>query len=393
MNAGIQPVLPRFNGACLSNLLPAIVASLDRPGDEPEWLPAPVRDATQVVVLVLDGLGYEQLASRRSIAPTISSGTGGPVTTVAPSTTACALTSLVTGLPPAVHGMVGYRVHVDGDVFNILKWRIGPRDARETIRAREFQRYVSFPRTARATPEIRTPGGSGGERADLVPVVTRNDYRPTGFTAAHLAEAKLYGWQTAAEIPVEVSALLNDGHQLVYAYYDGIDRVSHARGLDQHFDAELRFADRLVADMLSELPKGSVLVVTADHGQVDVGPSVEVLGPDVMDGVTLLTGEGRFRWLHTLPGAEEDVASAARETYGNIAWVWTRDELVEEGILGGEPVPEVMARLGDVVLAPFSDTAFFDPADVGEQRLVGRHGSLTAAEMLVPLLAWSAPGT
>jgi hypothetical protein len=68
--------------------------------------------------------------------------------------------------------------------------------------------------------------------------------------------------------------------------------------------------------------------------------------------------------------------------------VRTFEEIVDEGWLGGEPVPEVRARMGDVVLAPYTPTAFLDPADTGEQRLVSRHGSLTEAEMLVPFVAF-----
>ena len=114
-----------------------------------------------------------------------------------------------------------------------------------------------------------------------------------------------------------------------------------------------------------------------------------VLGADVMDGVSLLSGEGRFRWLHARPGAaRDDLVEAAAQTCGGVAWVRTREEVVAEGWLGGEPIPAVAERMGDVVLAPFEPTAFLDPADTGEQRLICRHGSLTADEMLVPLLAW-----
>ena len=131
-------------------------------------------------------------------------------------------------------------------------------------------------------------------------------------------------------------------------------------------------------------------MVTADHGQVDVGGSVEVLGPEVMEGVTLISGEGRFRWLHVRPGARADVAQAATDLHGDVAWVRTKDQIVEEGWLGGVPSPTIAARLGDVALVPFAPTAFLDPADTGELRLKARHGSLTPAEMLVPLLAWPA---
>ena len=71
-----------------------------------------------------------------------------------------------------------------------------------------------------------------------------------------------------------------------------------------------------------------------------------------------------------------------------MAWVRTKEQIIDEGWLGGVPSAQVAARLGDVALVPFTPTAFLDPADTGELRLKARHGSLTPAEMLIPLLAW-----
>jgi len=365
-------MIPEYGGPCLCNVVPALLSRVDRTGlPAPDWLPSPVSRARQVVLLVLDGLGWEQLVDRSHLVPTLASGNGGPITSVAPSTTAAALTSLVTGLPPAVHGMVGYRVQVDGQVMNVLGWRLGGSDARRTVRPRRFQPFPAFPR--------------GGVRT---PVVSRVDYGSTGFTAAYLGDSIPHGFHTPSGMVPEVCELLAAGELLVYAYYDGIDRVAHARGLGEHYDAELRAVDRIVADLLEALPPGAALVVTADHGQVVVETSEAVLGSDVMDGVVLLSGEGRFRWLHVRPGATEDVAAASAAEFGHVAWVRTLEQIVDEGWLGGEPVPEVAARLGDVALVPFTPIAFLDPADTGEQRLVGRHGSLTSAEMLVPLVSW-----
>ncbi len=376
MVTNVEPMVPDFGGACLTNLMPALLGHIG-PGREkptlPSWMPAPVAAATQVVLLVIDGLGREQLDERRAIAPTLAAGGAATMTSVAPSTTAAALTSLVTGTAPAHHGVVGYRVALDGQIMNILKWKLGQDDARQKVPATTFQRAQTFP----GAPH-------------RVPVVSRHDYGVTGFTAAHLGQARLEPWYTPAGIPVSIKQLLDQGEPFVYAYYDGIDKVSHATGLGAHYDAELAYVDRLVGDVLAVLPPGAVLVVTADHGQVEVGTTVEVLGPDVMDGVTLLSGEGRFRWLHTRAGAADDVAAAAHGAFGDVAWIRTRDQIVAEGWLGGEPIPQVMDRLGDVVLAPFAPTAFLDPADTGEQGLVTRHGSLTAAEMRVPLLSWTA---
>ncbi len=362
-----EPVLPDFDGASLPSLVPALAEVLAG-GPGPDWLPSELAGAAQIVLLVLDGLGAEQLAPRAAQAPALSAAPGTTLTSVAPSTTACALTSLTTGLPPAVHGLLGYRLAQGDQVLNALHWRLAGRDARRLLPAPGYQPHPVFP---------GLPGP--------VPVVTRADYAQTGFTAAHLGGTELRGVSTPSGLAVEVARALGQGAPFVYAYHDGVDRVAHASGLGDLYQAELVAADRLVADMAAVLPPGAALVVTADHGQVDVGPAIEVLGPEVMDGVTLLSGEGRFRWLHVRPGAADEVAAAALAAFGEVAWIRTRDELVDHGWLGGEPVPTVMDRLGDVALIPFEPLAFLDPADTGEQRLKARHGSLTAAEMLVPL--------
>jgi hypothetical protein len=355
-------------------VVPTLLGQLDAPGRAlPDWAPPQLGEARQIVLLVVDGLGAEQLGERVHLAPVLAGGTGGALTSVAPSTTACALTTLATGKVPAEHGVVGYRVAFEGDIMNVLQWSIGGRDARMRVPAHDFQPFPSFP-------------GSSGP----VPVVTRHDYGPTGFTAAHLGRVDLHRWHTAAGLITAVRQLTADGAPFVYAYYEGIDKVAHAQGLGAYYDDELRAADRLVGDVLEVLPPGAVLVVTADHGQVEVGGSVEVLGPELMEDVTLISGEGRFRWLHVRDGAAKDVAQAAGESYGDVAWVRTKDQVIAEGWLGGVPRDAVAARLGDVALVPFTPTAFLDPADTGELRLKARHGSLTRDEMLVPLLAWTA---
>lgn len=368
-----DPVRPDFGGRCLTEVCGPLLAAHrgDRGAEPVPWLPAPARRASQIVLLVLDGLGARQLEARRDVAPFLSAGGDATITSVAPSTTATALTSLTTGLPPARHGVVGYRVFLAGEVLNVLAWRLDGRDGRQLVPPREFQPFRPF-------PDSPVP----------VPVVSRNDYGPTGFTAAHLDGTLLHGWHTPSGLVVEARRLLAGGAPFVYAYYDGIDRTAHARGLGEHYDAELRAADRLVADLVDVLPEGAALVVTADHGQVEVGSSIEVLGPDTMDYVDLLSGEGRFRWLHARHGARQELAAHARERYGHVAWVFEVDELIEGGWLGGVPDAAVRARLGDVALVPFAPTAILDPADPGEQRLVCRHGSLTEDEMLVPVAAW-----
>ena len=127
---GLRPVLPDYAGGCITNVVPALL-DWDEP---PDWLPAPAHHAEQVVLLVLDGLGWDQLRERPLLAPTLCAMAGGPITTIAPSTTAAALTSISTGLPPGEHGLVGYRLWTESDVLNVLRWSTSHGDARLAAR-------------------------------------------------------------------------------------------------------------------------------------------------------------------------------------------------------------------------------------------------------------------
>ena len=191
----------------------------------------------------------------------------------------------------------------------------------------------------------------------------------------------------ASTIVATVDALLADGERFVYAYYDGVDKVAHEFGFGPEYDAEVVAADRIVGDLIQVLPAGAALVVVSDHGQVDVGERVISLDPEVADATAFLSGEGRFRWLHARPGGQDRLADAARRHYGDLGWVRTRQEAVDQGWFGGQPTDEVASRLGDVVIAPRRHVAVLDPADPGEQWMRCRHGSLTPEEMVVPLLA------
>ena len=366
-----RPTVPDYGGACIDQVVAAALSNGPGGGSPaaPAWLPEPAVHASQVVLLVLDGLGWSQLQERPGLAPTLTAMTGGPVTTVAPSTTAAALTSITTGLPPAAHGVVGYRVRVHGDqVLNILRWKTGSGDARGAVPPEEFQPLEPFGSTK-------------------PPVVTRAELAESGFTRAHMSGARMYGWRMPSTLVATVATLLRDGERFVYAYYDGVDKVAHEFGFGPTYDAEVVAADRLVHDLLDVLPSGAALLVVSDHGQVDVGEKVVALDADVVELTTMLSGEGRFRWLHARPGAEERLAETTHRLYDDVAWVRTRHEAVADGWFGGSLAPHVADRLGDVVIAPYEPIAILDPADPGEQWMRCRHGSLTPAEMFVPLLA------
>lgn len=357
------PVRPAFGRGCITDLVPTLL------GHGLVDLPAPVPATGAHVLLVLDGVGWEQLCQRSALAPTLSAMAGGPITTVAPSTTATALTSITTGLTPAEHGIVGYRMLVDDQVLNCLRWgtEIQP-DARATIPPDLIQPYPPF-------------------LGHAVPLVTKEEFRRSGFSEAHLRGSPIVGYRTTAVMVHHMARLVRGGERTLYAYYDGVDKVAHEYGLGPAYDAELAYADRLVADVLAAVPTGTTVVVTADHGQVDCGRRLLPIAGDVMRHVARLSGEARFRWLHARSGRSADLAEAARACHGDVAWVLTVEQAVDEGWFGSRMGSDVRSRLGDVALVPFADTGFEDPADTGPFELIGRHGSLTPAEMLVPCLS------
>lgn len=362
----IVPDLPDYGGACVANIVPALLEGVP---EEAPWLPGCLLDAHQVVLLVLDGLGSLQLQARPDIAPTLASMQGGWVHTVAPSTTATALTSITTGVAPGVHGIVGYRIAEQGEVLNVLRWSTPGGDARSRISPEDMQPVEPF-------------------CSQRPPTVTRSEFAQSGFTRAHLRGARAHGYRVPSTMFVELRGLLAAGEPFVYAYYEGLDKVAHEYGFGAYYDAELAAVDRLVADVCDLLPRDAALAITADHGQVEVGDAIVELDAGIGPHLASQSGEGRFRWLHARPGRSRQLLEAAR-AHADVAWVVSRDEVVDGHWFGPRVDDAALRRLGDVALVARDDVSFHDPRDTGPFQLVGRHGSVTPAEMRVPLLAYA----
>lgn len=364
-----EPIAPAYGRGCLTDLVPALLG----PGGVHDLgvvagAAVSVDRSRPVVLLVLDGLGWDQLRSRAPSTPVMSAMHGGAITSVAPSTTATALTSITTGLTPGEHGIVGYRMMIDGDVLNALRWGSSARgDCRRTLPPDSLQPYDPFL----------------GQRVEYV---SKAEFARTGFTGAHLRGAVLHGYRTSAVMVSEIGRVVRGGAPFVYAYYDGVDKVAHEYGLDARYEAEVAFVDRLVGDVIAAVPTGTQILVTADHGQVDCGHDLRPVDSRLTGLIEAFSGEARFRWLHARHGANDELLTAAVEAHGVDTWVRSREQMIDEGWLGPSVRNEVHDRYGDVALLPFEPFGFDDPDDTGPFDLIGRHGSLTAAEMLVPLL-------
>ena len=152
------------------------------------------------------------------------------ITTVLPATTASALTSISTGLAPAQHGILGYRMLVGRDVLNVLRWSV-PGGGR-TPDPFDVQRHTAF---------LGRP----------VPVVTKSEFRNTGFTQAHLRGGRFVGWHTTSALIENCLNEIEAGERLVYAYYPGVDSIAHEFGLRARvWRRELAAADAIVSALL-----------------------------------------------------------------------------------------------------------------------------------------------
>lgn len=376
----MSEVLPRYGSATLADVLPALMHAIGVPLDErPPAFVLP--QAGAAVLLLVDGLGHELLHAHADDAPVLAGLTdAGPLTVGFPSTTPISLTSLGTGLPPGAHGTLGLRFRVDGELLDALGWSSGRRDLRTTL-----------------VPERVQPEPTVLERAAAAGVAVRSvsplEFRTSGLTRSGLRGGEYRGVAALGDLAVEILAgVEGPGPRLVYGYHADLDKVGHLYGPGTPaWRWQLRQVDALLGMLLAELPAGTLLAVTGDHGMVAVDRTVDAdTIPALTDGVALLGGDPRARHVYTAPGATADVLAAWRAVLGDDASVVTREEAVARGWFG--PVADrVLDRIGDVVVAMHGTAALVrTEAEPFLSTFPGQHGSFTTAEQLVPLLVHAA---
>ncbi len=366
----------------LCDVLPAAAALLGVPGAVDKLGLVDSSDPVDRVAIVLvDGLGWHLLPELSGSAPLLASvlaGETGRLTELActfPSTTPTSLVSLGTGAHPGEHGILGFTLNVPGTdrVLNHVRWRDDPPHA-------EWQPLPTwFDRLRRAGVSARA----------LLP----EWFIGSGLTDAAYGGAQFLPVGPADDYVQRVSDELRAAPGLVYGYTADIDTAAHVFGIGstEWHEAAVR-VDALLARLVETLAPGTALLVTADHGGLNVPADARIdldADPALAAGVRVVAGEPRVRYLHTEPGATADVRAAWSETLDGQADVYGRDDAVATGMFG--PVtPENALRLGDVVVVCTGDAAVLatthEPPESAQ--LVGFHGAATPAEMAIPLIAF-----
>lgn len=367
---------PYSSGLSLAEVLPSSLAAV-RGETNPLALP-PVERA---VVILADGLGAAALKARaghaRYLAPRLTKPS--VIESGFPTTTAAGLATLCTGTTPGRHGMVGYRVldaANDRTVKQLSDWddRIDP--ATWQRQSTVFQRAASEGVASYA--------------------IGRAKHSDSGYTRAVLRGAEYVAGQGIADRFAAARAILDrGGNALVYLYVHELDVAAHAHGWEsEKWLAQVEALDAEIAAFGRKLRPREAALVTADHGVIDVPASAQVLFdtvPGLLDGVRHVGGEPRCVQLYLEPdapaGAADALADDWREAEDARAWVATRAEAVAAGWFGPVVDPEVLPRIGDVIIAARKRVTYYETnASASSRRMIGQHGSLTPEETRVPLI-------
>jgi hypothetical protein len=385
--------LPGLADGSLADVVPAVLADLGvagfGAGPLGRLLPAGTR---AVCLLLVDGLGWRLLGEYAADAPFMAglAAGAGPVAAGVPSTTATSITSLGTGVPAGAHGIVGYSFAVDGELLlQPLSWTVHEAGQRVDVRER-FR-----PEDVQPLPTALQRAAAAGVRVQLaVPPV----FRGSGLTRAALHGGEIAPVHALGDLAATALAGLTGragaGPAFSYAYHRDLDLLGHIHGPGSlPWRLQLSHVDRLAAAIAARLPAAAALVVTADHGMVHVPAAHRVdvdTTPALQDGLRLLGGEPRARYLYTEPGATAAVRQTWAALLGDRAWIADRAEAIAAGWYGPTIADHVRDRIPDLIVAARTDIAITRSAtEPMMSTLLGHHGSLTPDEQLVPVLVAS----
>jgi hypothetical protein len=400
--------LPAYGGRSLPNVTSSVVRALGREvSGEPSLLPPLADDLDPfggrraegpIVVLLVDGMGYAPLREAGSLAgggvPPEWTSRLRPITSIFPTTTTVALTSLSTAEPPSRHGVVGHRMFLPkfGVVAELLRMTpLGVPEADRLVKSEWTPAMVS------GVPSLFRRG---------VPAValSRDKFEGSGFTRMIYDGAAFVGFSTAADFAHLLAETLEKEPppKLVFAYWDELDLVQHLRGPRLEFTAfEAAQVHRVLSAAGRRLPpsvaRRTTVVLTSDHGLVPADRKNEIAidaEPTILPHLLHPpTGDRRAVFLAARPGHLEDLTTALRARLPSGHQIRSMPEATSAGLFGPPPFhPELAERLGDLlVLVPSPAGVTYRIPGTPSRRhfLAGAHGGIEPTELIVPFLAGS----
>jgi hypothetical protein len=381
-------VLPDYTGGGLLNLIASCASASGGRALHPALsalAPETLSAATNVVLFLVDGLGYNYLTGKRAAGSTLAGHLAGRMTSVFPSTTASAITTTFTGLAPAEHGLTGWFTWFPEAYAIAAALPFKPRGSGPSLEALG----VSPAQLYRGEPlfdSLQVDPFVVSHR----PIVDSNYNRHFCGRATRLAYDDLTGLVEQTEAAVKSAS----GRKFIYAYYPEFDSCSHRFGVGSDETARVFEAiDAAFAELLRRISgTGTAVILTADHGFIDC-PADHALDtadcPAVAELLARpLTGERRVAFCHVKPGRHEEFQLRAREWLEGKADVLPGRVPLQEGWFGGGDLhPRIADRVGDFVLM-MHDVYTVKDWLPGEPRYlhIGNHGGMSPDEMYIPLV-------
>lgn len=335
-------------------------------------------DAKKVCFILIDGLGYRMLRERQGHAPTLRKlclnrdekpGQPAFIHTCIPSSTACNIPAFTTGAPPATTGMIGYE-HYDHNahtVINLLQFK----DRRK--RPHSSDSYYRC-------PTFFDRANDDG--------VCAYAYGPKKFEGSGMSNISLHGstffvTHNFAHSCQQAADDLSHDADIAYVYSDAIDHAGHKHGWQSYeWQRELEDVDATIGRLLSQLPPQTLVVMTADHGMVDISRAhqTDIAEYSVLsEGIYAIAGEPRA--LHLYANDPDSVRQRWQDFFGDRVVIVPRNEAPA---YYGEPVN---TTLPDLTVFSRDDYTIVDSRihSPGARAMKGVHGSLTPGEMEIPL--------
>lgn len=357
--------------------MPSIFAGLHLP-DAQDYLGCGESPTGRELLFLIDGFGADVLEKYKEHAPTLSA-LSQPhiIATSFPSTTSTSLATLTTGVMPGAHGMMGYTVRVprsSGRILNSLKWD-------ERVDPENWQ----------PVPTLFQRGVAAGIN---VTHVAAKRYEDTGFTRAVFRGAHYRGANITSDLVSETVLALQKTPSFVYLYVNDLDAAGHSDGVgSEKWLAALSGIDVMVEKLITELPMGVRIWITADHGMINVGEKI-VIGQEnnLLESIATIAGEPRMRHLYLGHDGDlsmrADVITRWEETLGAKVAMLTRESAIAAGLFGKEVSLDAAERIGDIIAIAQGDVVLLDPERADKEgAMVGHHGGDSVIESSVPLLS------
>lgn len=343
-----------------------------------------VLDSKNIVLLIIDGLGEDVLSKvlkNKGFKTMLEKYKRKPITSVFPSSTEAAIPSILTGVAPLQHGLIGWSLFIKemGTLIDVLPftYTYGGIDFR--ISDASFKEFFPV-----KTIFERINAKSFAVVPDILSNVPVKD---SLFTCVR--EVK-YFKKNKGMFQVLKKVLKKRGEKYVYVYNHLVDKESHEKGKWHRTTIKLvKELIRETCSFIKNMERDTTLIISSDHGFIDVKKYVYLVESKGL--LNLLSvppfGEVSVRYVHVKNGLGEEFVRYYEKNLEKYSHLYTKEEFVKKGLLGpGVPRKETLELIGDYVLIAKDGYKLKAKRKKGSKEFVAHHGGLTEQEMLCPLI-------